>query len=51
MPLVGLTPFLQGVAYGTVQEQNCVNALSRAYSISTVKTLAAIISEAVCQCP
>ena len=37
MPCVGLIPFLQPILFLSSETAGCVNALCRAYSISTVK--------------
>ncbi len=51
MPCLGLIPFLQG--YGEQHRilLQCVNALSRAHSISTIMTDEHYPTYSMCQCP
>jgi len=48
MPFIGLTPFLQIILFCNFVTYNCVNALHRAYSISTkTRTLATTVTTGV----
>ena len=53
MPFIGLSPFLHGGGYSRAEETPyCVNALYRAFSISTAGNEAGeTIIAAMCQCP
>ena len=51
MPFFGLTPFLQHDAERSEKNPECVNALLRAYSISTTDDDNPYQTSSVCQCP
>ena len=51
MPLVGLYPFLQNGSQSKSCSYACVNALSRALSISTYNCASYAGISGMCQCP
>ena len=51
MPYLGRTSFLREIDLQEAKEYNCVNALSRAHFISTVKNEETKNVKEMCQCP
>ncbi len=51
MPLLGLIPFLHSKKQKKRMEESCVNALTRAYPISTKKGSKEAAKSIMCQCP
>ena len=51
MPFIGLSPFLLGIEIIEVEEEFGVNALYRAFSISTCRKVGKRTATGVCQCP